>query len=73
MYNSGFIFETKNALEISEYNNLFGDPFWSISGNSKAMKYYLELNERDKTLMLKANYLKMIEKTRERNFNKGAY
>ncbi|MBF7093586.1 hypothetical protein IUY40_18810 [Flavobacterium sp. ALJ2] len=66
------LFKEKEHLDSSEYNNLFGDPFWNMSGNSKAMKFYLQLNERDKALILKANYVKMIEKARERNFNKAA-
>jgi hypothetical protein len=43
-----------------------------MPGNSKAIKFYLQLNEKEKALMLKANYIKMIEKARERNFNKAA-
>ncbi|WP_035627837.1 hypothetical protein, partial [Flavobacterium hydatis] len=66
------LFKEKIDLEPSEYNNLFGNTFWGIPGNSKAMKFYLQLNEREKALMLKANYIKMIEKARERNFNKAA-
>ncbi|MCD0476399.1 hypothetical protein LPB87_18560 [Flavobacterium sp. EDS] len=66
------LFKEKTNLESSEYNNLFGDPFWGQSGSLKAIKFYLQLNEREKALMLKANYIKMIEKARERNFNKAA-
>jgi hypothetical protein len=66
------LFKEKTDLVPSEYNNLFGDPFWGVAGNSEARKFYLQLNEREKALILKANYIKMIEKARERNFDKAA-
>lgn len=62
----------KPTLLPYEYNDLFGDPFWEMPGNSKTIKYYSQLNEREKALMLKANYIKMIGKARERYFNKAA-
>jgi len=62
----------KNDLTPSEYSNLFGDPFWGQAGNSKARSVYVQLSEREKAVMLKANYVKMIEKARERNFNMAA-
>lgn len=66
------IFKTKTDLDPSEYKNLFGDPFWNEKGNSKARSFYLQLNEKEKALMLKKNYLEMIKKARERNFNMAA-
>ena len=66
------IFKEKTDLNPSEYKNLFGDPFWSEKGSSKAKDFYLQLNDRDKALMLKKNYLEMIEKARQRNFNMAA-
>ncbi|MDA6070487.1 hypothetical protein NJT12_12735 [Flavobacterium sp. AC] len=65
-------FNTKTDLAPSEYKNLFGDPFWNEQGSSKARNFYLEQNDRDKALMLKKNYLEMIEKSRQRNFNMAA-
>lgn len=38
----------------------------------KTREVYLQLSEKEKALMLKANYIKMIEKARERNFNMAA-
>lgn len=72
MYASTFGFGEKNELKPYEYTNLFGDPFWGEAGNLKARNIYLQLNEREKALMLKANYIKMIEKSRARNFNMAA-
>lgn len=72
MNTSTFGFGEKNDLEPSEYTNLFGDPFWGQAGNSRARSIYKQLSEREKALMLKANYLKMIEKARDRNFNMAA-
>lgn len=72
MNTSTFGFGEKNGLKSSEYTNLFGDPFWGEAGSLKARNIYLQLNEKEKALMLKANYLKMIEKSRERNFNMAA-
>ena len=66
------IFKTKKELEYSEYKNLFGNPFWNEQGSSKAKAFYVQLNEREKALMLKKNYLEMIEKARQRNFNMAA-
>ena len=62
----------KTDLNPSEYKNLFGDPFWNEQGSSKAKSFYLQLDEKEKALMLKANYLEMIKKARERNFNMAA-
>ncbi|OXG08286.1 hypothetical protein BC749_104347 [Flavobacterium araucananum] len=67
-----FGFGEKHGLKLSEYSNLFGDPFWGQSGDFKARNIYLQLSEKEKALMLKANYIKMIEKSRERNFNMAA-
>lgn len=72
MNTSTFGFGEKNDLKPSEYTNLFGDPFWGEAGNSKARSVYKQLSEKEKALMLKANYLKMIEKARDRNFNMAA-
>ncbi|MDP5199101.1 hypothetical protein [Flavobacterium sp. DG2-3] len=66
------IIKTKNSLEPSEYKNLFGDPFWNQQGNPHAKAFYIQLNERDKAFMLKKNYLEMVEKARQRNFNMAA-
>lgn len=66
------IFKTKTDLDPSEYKKLFGDPFWSEQGNPKARNFYLQLSEKEKALMLKKNYLEMIKKARERNFNMAA-
>lgn len=66
------LFKTKNELEYLEYKNLFGNPFWNEQGSFKAKAFYFQLNERDKALMLKKNYLEMIEKARQRNFNMAA-
>lgn len=66
------IFTPKTDLNPLEYKNLFGDPFWNEQGSSKARNFYLEQNDRDKALMLKKNYLAMIEKSRQRNFNMAA-
>lgn len=72
MNKSTFGFEEKSDLKPYEYTNLFGDPFLGEAGSLKARTIYLQLNDREKALMLKANYLKMIEKSRERNFNMSA-
>ncbi|MFQ6599832.1 hypothetical protein [Flavobacterium sp. C3NV] len=66
------IFKTKTDLDPSEYKKLFGDPFWNEQGSSKARSFYQQLNEREKALMLKKNYLEMIKKARERNFDMAA-
>ncbi|WP_409416709.1 hypothetical protein [Flavobacterium sp. PS2] len=66
------IFKSKTNLDPSEYKKLFGDPFWNEQGSSKARNFYLQLSEKDKALMLKKNYLEMIKKARERNFNMAA-
>ena len=66
------IFKTKTDLDPLEYKKLFGDPFWNEQGNSKARNFYLQLSEKEKALMLKKNYLEMIKKSRERNFNMAA-
>lgn len=66
------LFYPNNTLSPSEYKNLFGDPFWNEQGSLKAKAFYLQLNEKDKALMLKKNYLEMIKKSRERNFNMAA-
>lgn len=66
------IFKTKTDLDPSEYKKLFGDPFWNAQGSSKARNFYLQQNEREKALMLKQNYLEMIKKARERNYNMAA-
>ncbi|SHM61452.1 hypothetical protein [Flavobacterium chilense] len=72
MNTSSFEFRIKNDLTSSEYTNLFGDPFWGEAGSLKARTLYLQLSGKEKALMLKANYIKMIEKARERNFNMAA-
>lgn len=72
MENGKLLFDSKIELEPSEYNNLLGNPFWGMPGNSKAKIAYSQLSEKEKALMLKANYLEMIKKARERNFNKAA-
>ncbi|WP_409417230.1 hypothetical protein [Flavobacterium sp. PS2] len=72
MDTSTFGFGIKSDLKPYEYTNLFGDPFWGEAGSLKARNIYLQLNEREKALMLKANYIKMIEKSRARNFNMAA-
>jgi|GEM_PF-1154066 len=72
MNTSTFEFGIKNDLKSSEYTNLFGDPFWGEAGSLKARILYLQLSEKEKALMLKANYIKMIEKARERNFYMAA-
>ncbi len=66
------IFKTKTDLDPSDYKKLFGDPFWNEQGSSKVRNFYFQQNERDKALMLKKNYLEMIKKARERNFNMAA-
>jgi hypothetical protein len=66
------IFKTKTDLDPLEYKKLFGDPFWNEQGSLKARSFYLQLSEKEKALMLKKNYLKMIKKARERNFNMAA-
>lgn len=66
------IFKSKTNLDPSEYKKLFGDPFWNEEGSPKARSFYLQLSEKEKALMLKKNYLKMIKKARERNFNMAA-
>jgi hypothetical protein len=66
------IFKTKTDLDPSEYKKLFGDPFWNEQGSSKARSFYQQLSEKEKALMLKKNYLEMIKKSRERNFNMAA-
>ncbi|MFH6950020.1 hypothetical protein ACHRV6_16110 [Flavobacterium sp. FlaQc-51] len=66
------IFKTKTNLDPSEYTKLFGDPFWNEKGNPKARNFYLHLSEKEKALMLKKNYLEMIKKARERNYNMAA-
>ncbi|KIA93634.1 hypothetical protein OA93_21775 [Flavobacterium sp. KMS] len=66
------IFKSKTNLDPSEYKKLFGDPFWNEQGSSKARNFYLQLSEKEKALMLKKNYLEMIKKARERNFNMAA-
>ncbi|PWB20685.1 hypothetical protein [Flavobacterium sp. HTF] len=66
------IFKTKTDLDPSEYKKLFGDPFWNQQGDPKARSFYLQLSEKEKALMLKKNYLEMIKKARERNFNMAA-
>ncbi|OUL61987.1 hypothetical protein [Flavobacterium sp. AJR] len=66
------IFKSKTNLDPSEYKKLFGDPFWNEQGSPKARNFYLQLSEKDKALMLKKNYLEMIKKARERNFNMAA-
>lgn len=66
------IFKTKTDLDPSEYKKLFGDPFWNEQGSSKARNFYLQLSEKEKALMLKKNYLEMIKKARDRNFNMAA-
>jgi hypothetical protein len=72
MYEKKSELELKNSLTSSEYSNLFGDPFWGIKGCSKARDVYGQLSEKEKALMLKANYEKMIKKARERNWNHAA-
>lgn len=66
------IFKTKTDLDPSEYKNLFGDPFWNEQGSPKAKNFYLQLSDKEKALMLKKNYLEMIKKARERNYNMAA-
>lgn len=66
------LYKTKDNLEYSEYKNLFGDPFWNLQGSSKAKAFYFQLSDKDKALMLKKNYLELIEKARQRNFNMAA-
>lgn len=66
------IFKTETDLDPSEYKKLFGNPFWNEQGNPKARNFYLQLSEKEKALMLKKNYLEMIKKARERNFNMAA-
>jgi hypothetical protein len=66
------IFKPKTNLDPSEYKNLFGDPFWNQQGSPKARNFYLQLSEKEKALMLKKNYLEMIKKARERNYNMAA-
>lgn len=72
MNTSTFGFGEIHGLTSSEYLNLFGDPFWGESSSLKTREVYLQLSEKEKALMLKANYIKMIEKARERNFNMAA-
>ncbi|MEN2400662.1 hypothetical protein GKZ90_0012795 [Flavobacterium sp. MC2016-06] len=72
MNTSTFGFGITNGLNSSEYNNLFGNPFWGEAGSLKAKSIYQQLNEREKALMLKANYIEMIKKARERNYNMAA-
>jgi hypothetical protein len=66
------LFETKIDLDPSEYKNLLGDPFFSQGGSSKARQAYIKMTEREKAFMLRANYVEMIKKARERNFNMAA-
>ncbi|MEP6805967.1 MAG: hypothetical protein ABI892_15675 [Flavobacterium sp.] len=67
-----FGFGANNVSRSSAYTKLFGDPFWGEAGSIEARNIYLQLNEREKALMLKANYIKMIAKSRERNYNMAA-
>jgi len=66
------LFKTKTNLDPAEYKNLFGDPFWNEQGSLKARNFYFQLNEKQKALILKKNYLEMIKKARERNYNMAA-
>ena len=66
------IFKTKTDLDPSEYKKLFGNPFWNEQGSQKARNLYLQLSEKEKALMLKKNYLEMVKKARERNYNMAA-
>ncbi|KAF2332470.1 hypothetical protein [Flavobacterium daemonense] len=72
MNTSTFRFGEKNDLKPSKDNNLFGDPFWGEAGSMKSRSVYVQLNEKEKALMLKANYIQMIKKARERNYNMAA-
>ncbi|WP_316635625.1 hypothetical protein [uncultured Flavobacterium sp.] len=72
MSTSTFRFGIKSDLKSSEDMNLFGDPFWGEAGSLNARTLYLQLSDKEKALMLKANYINMIEKSRERNFNMAA-
>ncbi|WP_394776231.1 hypothetical protein [Flavobacterium sp.] len=67
-----FGFGENKVSKSSAYTKLFGDPFWGEAGSLDARSIYLQLNEREKALMLKANYIKMIAKSRERNYNMAA-
>lgn len=67
-----FGFGENKVSRSSAYTKLFGDPFWGEAGSIEARNIYLQLNEREKALMLKANYIKMIAKSRERNYNMAA-
>jgi hypothetical protein len=69
---STFGFGEKKDSKSPEYTNLLGDPFWGEAGSLKARNIYLQLNDREKALMLKANYIKMIETSRGRNYNMAA-
>lgn len=64
--------DLKKSLTPSEYTNLFGDPFWTLPGNSKAKSIYWQMDDKQKAEMLKANYIKMIEKGRQRNWDHAA-
>jgi len=64
--------DLKKSLTPSEYTNLFGDPFWTLPGNAKAKSIYWQMDDKQKAEMLKANYIKMIEKARQRNWNHAA-
>jgi len=66
------ILKTKTDLDPSEYKKLFGDPFWNQQGSSEAINFYIQLSDKQKALMFKKNYLEMIKKARERNFNMAA-
>lgn len=66
------ILDLKKSLTPSEYTNLFGDPFWTLPGNSKAKSIYWQMDDKQKAEMLKANYIKMIEKARQRNWDHAA-
>lgn len=72
MSDSTFGLGAKNDLKSSEYYDLFGDPFGGEAGSLEARRIYAQLNEKEKALMLKANYIKMIEKSRQRNYDMAA-
>lgn len=72
MDTSTFGFGENKVSRSSAYTKLFGDPFWGEAGSIEARNIYLQLNEKEKALMLKANYIKMIAKSRERNYNMAA-
>jgi hypothetical protein len=65
-------FNVKTDFDPLEYKKLFGDPFWNQQGSSKAKSFYLQLQDKEKAFMLKKNYLEMIKKARQRNFNMAA-